>query len=369
MKKTFRLLSLLALFSCSEGEEYADIPEPLAITWKAPKNINLEKGETKTFTPEVSNINDKTVFYWKQEGLVIAQTQALEFSKRSAGTYRLAFYAQNEHSKDSVTFSVTVSSSQPANSDAYISEVFEYLPAPGQFINTSIGNKNSGEKLIGENSGEISLGGFGGRVVAGFNHNISNREGEDFIIYGNVFRRKGKEINSEPGIVWIMQDENGNGKPDDTWYQIKGEAHSDKGVVYNYEITYTRPSTKKGDIKWTDNQNGSGSIPHNQFHDQTYFPLWLESNTLTLSGTLLPHRTTINKDGHSISRWYGKGYADNTHGGDRIDISWAADAKGNPVNLPHIRFIKIQNAVNHSTGRLGEISTEVAGIADLSLIE
>ena len=64
----------------------------------------------------------------------------------------------------------------------------------------------------------VSLGGFGGYVVVGFDHSIDNKVGEyDFGITGNSFAGS-----SEPGIVWVMQDENGNGLPDDTWYELKG---------------------------------------------------------------------------------------------------------------------------------------------------
>lgn len=45
-------------------------------------------------------------------------------------------------------------------------------------------------------------------------------EGYDFAIEGNAF-----DGSSEPGIVWVMQDVNGNGLPDDTWYQLKGSEY------------------------------------------------------------------------------------------------------------------------------------------------
>ena len=54
----------------------------------------------------------------------------------------------------------------------FISHVLEYKPAPGQFINTSVGCPTSAQSLIGGVSGLVSLGGFGGYLVVGFDHTI-----------------------------------------------------------------------------------------------------------------------------------------------------------------------------------------------------
>ena len=54
----------------------------------------------------------------------------------------------------------------------------------------------------------VSLGGFGGYLVVGFDHSIDNSGDYDIAITGNAF-----DGSSEPGIVWVMQDENGDGCP------------------------------------------------------------------------------------------------------------------------------------------------------------
>ena len=67
------------------------------------------------------------------------------------------------------------------------------------------------------------------------------------------------------------------------------------------------------------------------------------------------------------------GYAENvfgtdyetTVGGNKLDISNTVDAVGNSVNLPHIRFVKVQSAVFQQTGWLNEVSSEVRGAKDL----
>ena len=50
-------------------------------------------------------------------------------------------------------------------------------------------------------------------------------------------------------------------------------------------------------------------------------------------------------------------------------ISNAIDDKGNPVDLKYIDFIKVQVGVNAKSGWLGEISTEVFGFFDYSMIQ
>ena len=109
----------------------------------------------------------------------------------------------------------------------YISEVLEYKPAPGQFINSSPwGIPNSAKSLIGGVTGSMSLGAFGGYVVFKFANPVENDPdnpyGVDFTIYGNPLDEW-----SEQGIVSVMQDENGNGLPDDTWYELAGSDYAE----------------------------------------------------------------------------------------------------------------------------------------------
>jgi len=52
-----------------------------------------------------------------------------------------------------------------------------------------------------------------------------------------------------------------------------------------------------------------------------------------------------------------------------FDISDAVDKNGNKANLSGISFIKVQSGVFQIAGWLNELSTEVSGAVDLSLIE
>ncbi len=268
------------------------------------------------------------------------------------------------------------STTQSAN--PYISKVYDYLPAPGQHVNVlpqySEGDTHEAmiakaeEMLCGAGPAKsITLGGFGGYVVFGFDHSIENKEGLcDLRIYGNAYTNS-----SEPGIIMVSCDENDNGKADDTWYEIKGSAHSDDNTIVNYSITYTR-SEETSSIAWRDNQGAEGVIEPNTYHKQPYFPQWVNNQEITFTGTRLPDVAHNSSTDDEAPYWEFKtfdyGYADNKSNNDNgsaIDIAWAVDSDGNPAMLEKIDFIKVYNSQNQIAGWLGEVSTEVSGAADL----
>lgn len=257
----------------------------------------------------------------------------------------------------------------------FISKVYEYLPAPGQFINESLGSLAGAQRIIGDVSqtGMVSLGGYGGYIVFGFDHSVINRVGHDFTIYGNPL---GPVLQwSEPGIVMVSQDANGNGLPDDAWYEVAGSEYTSPSTIKNYQITYTNPKAT-ADVNWTDNQGNSGKVQVNQFHRHNYYPLFAPNQeTLTFNGTLL--RSTWGMEGSVyVNRAFTYGYADSWSTGDyyeqnmfnSFDIAWAVNSAGQPANLSKIDFIKVYTGQNEKGNTmLGEISTEVRGAVDLNI--
>lgn len=260
----------------------------------------------------------------------------------------------------------------------YIKAVDEYVPAPGQFINTLPKYEEGDDAAamaakctaaIADNKNDmITLGAYGGYVTFHFDHSVANVKGQrDLYIKGNAF-----EGSAEPGIVMVSKDVNGNGLPDDPWYELSGSADVDEpeNVVYGYEITYTMDAMNN--VPWTDNQGASGTVERNSFHKQEYFPLWL-SSPLTFKGTLLP-KNAVDQSGNG-TRWvlssFRYGYVDNLANsdieGNSFDISWAVDADRKPVELDAVDFVRVYCAENQMAGWLGETSTEVCGAEDLHL--
>lgn len=280
----------------------------------------------------------------------------------------------------------------------YIAAVDEYVPAPGQFINTlpewqegdtaaeMVGRCT--EALANNAQGMVCLGSWGGYITFHFDHPVVNLLGErDIYVQGNC---QDTLSNSEPGIIMVSQDLNGNHLPDDVWYEISGSADVDSLglVLYDYVVTYVNPNTTVSastttaqeaseatdllPVTWSDNLGNEGIIERNAFHNQEYFPLWIDS-PLTLHGTRLPDNGwNLGSDKrqywvHTPLRY---GYADNLANQDTLscafDISWAVDpVSREPARLQYVDFVRIYSGCLQICGWLGETSTEISGAKDL----
>jgi len=274
----------------------------------------------------------------------------------------------------------------------YISEVLEYTPAPGQFTNTlSWGSPFAASSIVGGVNGSLCLGAWGGYVVFQFGEAVENHPenpyGVDFTIFGNPMAHW-----SEPGVVWVMKDENINGVPDDTWYELAGSDHYFSTTQRNYRLSYVNPGdTLAREVPWSDPFGGSGIIKVNSTHTQPYYPLsdsfpHISQDQYTLTGTLIRGAVDVDHPPILISARRAFGYADNHlrgqtalklpdnpytqviehSGGDAFDIDWAMDSSGAYVDLDRIHFVKVQNALQEDGKWLGELSTEVCGALDVS---
>jgi len=274
----------------------------------------------------------------------------------------------------------------------YITEVLEYTPAPGQHINVSPwGDEDSAPSLIGGIEGTLSLGAFGGRVVFAFSGPVENHPdnpfGMDFTLFGNPLPDW-----SEPGVVWVMKDENENGEADDTWYQLAGSDYYFSSTLHNYRVSYANPGgTEARDVSWNDHLGNQGFIRANTAHSQSYYPRSgpfpnIPEDAYELSGTLIRGAVDVDHPPLNVSLHRAFGYADNRprgsgaptvpdnpytaelehSGGDAFDISWAVDAEGQEVNLDRIHFVKVQSGLLHEGGWLGELSTEITGGVDVA---
>ena len=261
------------------------------------------------------------------------------------------------------------------SSSKFISKVFEYSPAPGQFINENTGSKEGADAIVGNINSILSLGAFGGYVVFGFDHSIVNNAGADFAIYGNPFPPPTEW--SEPGIVMVSRDANRNGIPDDEWFELGGSADSDPETIRNYQITYVNPGSYAS-VNWSDNQGNTGTVDTNSFHMHNYYPEFIgEQDSVTYAGTRL--KPTFGRESAgSIYRNlpFAEGYADSWSTGDdfggkgynSFDIDKAVDKDFSPVQIKNIDFVKVYTAqVSAGTSTVGEVSTEIRGATDLSI--
>lgn len=316
------------------------------------------------------------------------------------GEYSLRFDIVDPKTPYSFDFKINVLHEEIEYSP-YITRVFEYCPAPGQFVNEmpkyEEGDtyadilKKAEDSISGTNDVMISLGGYGGYVTFGFDHTVINVPGQyDFRIWGNAFYEltnpDAKGGSAEPGIVMVSYDRNCNGLPDDEWYELAGSEYSNSATRHNYTISYRRPDPAHIPVEdedgylndleyipWSDSAGGSGFVAKNIFHSQSYWPLWTDPETLEFTGTLLaPNATDTSGMGrYYILYAYPWGYVDN-HPNDfadlnSFDISWAVDSNGNHVDLPGVDFVRVYTGINQYCGWLGETSTELSRARDLHI--
>ncbi len=293
----------------------------------------------------------------------------------------------------------------PNESGSLIGTVLDYTPAPGQHINklpawTSDDTRQTiiqkADEALKAGRG-ISLGGFGGSITIALSRRVANRPGRDLRIMGNAIEWNpiynpnknppGLATSSEPGIVQVAYDSNGNGQADmNEWFELSGVAHTLPTTIRDYSITYYRPKSDHTPtpatgaerdyivdtqyIRWEDNQGQTGFIPRNSYHHQSYFPEWITGESYTLRGTRLASHVVREEDPVTKQSFWtayalGWGYVDDMiveHEGSTFDIDWAVDASGMAVSLPAIDFVRIYTGMHALAGVMGEVSTDVVGI-------
>lgn len=262
--------------------------------------------------------------------------------------------------------------------------IAEYTPAPGQFIN----ERSAMSGFAGEDTPEaacayaerrlaqadfVSLGGWGGYIVAAFAEPVPATGDYDLYVAGNQM-----STSSEPGVVYVAQDTDGDGSPaGETWYELRGSEYD--AADRNYRITYFRPHAAGDPVAWRavdgTGTTHTGVIGRIGEHPQSYYPAWIGAEEMTFTGTRLPSNISegeVDDEGRPVTAWIAQpfawGYADNYSSIDRqgfvnrFRIADAVTRDGAAANLPQIDFIKVQTGINDWRTRIGELSTEVCAI-------
>lgn len=316
----------------------------------------------------------------------ISRSRACVFLEAAEGKYEVRLTISGDDGTMEATTTVNVIH-EDVEYSPYITRVYEYCPAPGQFVNTMPEYEDGDtystmlakvESCIGGTADEmISLGGWGGYVTFGFDHTIiSNPSAPELRLWGNAFYNEmadgTKGGSAEPGIIWVSFDENCNGIPDDTWYELAGSEFA--STRRGYVLTYSRPEADASAVTWTDCDGLTGSQPHLPFHRNAYFPKWLDDNALTFTGSLLPDNASLYPGSSTeyFLRSFDWGYADNHPNSESalnsFDFANARDAVGMPVILPGVDFVRVCTGLRQINGAIGETSTELSRAADLRLL-
>ncbi|MDR0509759.1 MAG: cell surface protein [Rikenellaceae bacterium] len=374
-------------------------PDEMAFEWMFEQTTyNISLGRTVFIRPfRIRNAFD-AVYSWRIDGggVVREGTEcSYAYTPSMQGQHTVTIAMNNSYGQLTKTFTVNVCPPEGTwrrplspSSSAEADHGYFFLPAPSQHINRGasvvpFADQAAVNAHIYNRPGSTeyggSLGAWGGCLVAGFDHSVANSGGYDLEIEGNAFPGS-----SEPGIVWVMQDENGNGLPDDTWYELKGSAYGAPGYIRDYAVTYFR-GADRSNIAWTDNHGNSGTIDYMHEHTPpTMYPRWIAGESYTLVGSRLPSRTREVTPGYWSNDDFEWGYVDNyspvdmlrsdgnpnaAYVGNHLRISDAVTHDGQPAGLQYIDFVKVQTGLNVKAGWLGENSTEVAAIRDYNMIK
>ena len=368
------------------NNRYGKVSDEVKITVEEAENVEL---------PEIPE-NTEWQFPWTEINVALGRTIKVKAYMTGDAEVSEVFTASEEgrhivtlsYNGQSQDFVINVCPEagtyrRSSKGQAMVNRVYEYIPAPGHQVNGYIitgeaypkdcTHEQACDSVLAHFSRKwsVSLGAQGGYLIAGFDHSVSNGGSYDICVKGNPF-----SYQSEPGIIWVSQDDNGDGKPNDQWFELEGSEYFTENETREYAITYFKPEKPKSAVGWRDNNNDTGYVPYLSYWNPSpyYWQPWVEGTKRTYFGSRLRDRSTY-QNGISDIPPYDWGYVDNLN--DVIDgpagrmgyyrISNARTWDGKPANLQYIDFIKIQTGQTGSTPNLGDISTEVYYIGDAHL--
>jgi hypothetical protein len=328
-----------------------------------PGTYTVPSGRTLVLAPVRWNIADAASYTWTVDGITQsgATGECFSFTPVEQKTYTVRVSGGGASAETKVvcvppegTYRRTNSGSKKAQT------VFEFTPAPGQFVTITAGDTEETVRLAAQNKLDArngregwawSLGAWGGYIVLGFDHSVENKAGYDLYIDGNSFAGW-----TEAGIVWVCQDDNGNGKPDDTWYELKGSDTLRPETRRRYSITYFKGDENNGPF-WIDNSGNTGTFPGRNYYGEIQgYPQSVKGDYITFTGTCLSSGFAISDGGIEYSSGFEWGYVDN--GTPNFDIANAIHADGSSIALSYIDFVKVHTGVNARGSAVGEVSTE-----------
>ncbi len=297
---------------------------------------------------------------------------------------------------------------EPARAQSpFATSVLDYSPAPGQFVNNpdfndptdALGTPTGGGTVTPDNTGVVSLGGFGGSITLAFQQTVedhpANPLGLDAIVFSNAFYLGGDPNRkwAESATIEISLDINANNQPDDPWYLIPGShipEPADQLVVETWDNDFADPTNPPAIPTWypesvatSEYQTSAFQLPPALFNtnilanpngpfaeDEGIFGYADHAPTLVLgdmNADNIVDDTEITAEDFYTNPDdpFTVGIRPGSCGGDAFDIAWAVDPITNdPADLHGFDFIRISTAVHHLDPIFGELSAEIDAVAD-----
>lgn len=358
-KKTFKL--------------YANAAEDCIVTYDIPATReNAGKYENKVIGNEGLELNRPT---YERNG----SKDYYDRLKMSPTTVKIYVTKQDEENGDVYDeYVVNIYARMPDGA----SRVSSAQSAPGQFANSTYGNIVDSTLLADINTDNLynihSLGTFGGSITYAFDEPITNdpnnKYGVDFVVYGNSFGSGA----AEAAAVSVSKDGN-------TWYNLAGSEYYELTTDWNYSVTYNKGIENGISTKLASFTSSNGAENWLKFRSDMYWPM--NSRHVVIGGTELGESYTLTGvctyDGSGKKPVHAFGYADVSpngnvdptsiqvdnpyvEGAQYMDLSWAVDKDGKPVQLNEVNYVKVTNCVLYFSEAFGESSTEVGGITKVN---
>jgi hypothetical protein len=296
-----------------------------------PGGYTTPLGRPLVLAPVKWNMPDNAVYEWKVDGVIQFPTHSVtseyfSFNPSAKGEYTVTVTATLAGGQTvSATTKITCCDPEGTFKDTATSWGSYWQPGQAPTMFNEPGDYRYG----------IGGGGFGGAAGSKiFTQSLQNSGSWDLRIVGNAFGEW-----TEPGIVWVAQDSNGNGIMDDTWYELKGDTEGNE-IVKRYAVTFYSNGA------WQDNLGGTGYVPGGP----VWYPRGITHDWITLTNTCI----VAWADAKKLT-----GYVD-TLSNQLFKISNAVQADGSPVNLAYIDFVVVKTGAHQYTPT-GELSTEIYG--------
>ncbi|MDR2499914.1 MAG: bacterial Ig-like domain-containing protein, partial [Treponema sp.] len=256
-------------------------------------------GETLVITPVVFFLNTAAPSYsWSVSGGAPSTSGAgnkfLHITPASPGTYTATVTVSAGGVTKTASAAIVCTASRPGAHPPEVTNPSFTGPIPAvsdsgnQVTIANIRNFAPGQFTRSGTGYGWSLGAVGGDEV--WKLRKENNGTKNIHITGNPLATW-----SEPGIVWVSVDDNQNGLPDDTWYELKGG--DDESAAYqsqisrSHGITYIRNGNASyvnefgqtiDTVCWVDSKGRTGVQPGG------WSAVWgVQGDWVTFSGTLL----------------------------------------------------------------------------------
>src|SRR5690606_30515636 len=161
-----------SFFMACKKDQKIKLPDPIKMSIESEK-ISINLADTLKIFSEV--IDQQTFDYeWRINDQIVGSADSLIFTNYQSGNYNISFKAYNLKTEFSKSYHLEIKEIALNNSsnNAFVTKLFEFVPAPGQFINKAPGNLISAEGILGK-KGMVSLGAWGGYIVLGFDHTVN----------------------------------------------------------------------------------------------------------------------------------------------------------------------------------------------------